>query len=83
MCTLGTAHKLTGDQQRIREVERELAIARMERDILKKAPPFGVRMQYVLIIHEVESYPTWKAIFDQAVNIRKGAQFYLSTRNRA
>ena len=33
------SYKLTGDQQRIREVDRELAIARMERDILKKAPP--------------------------------------------
>ena len=31
------ATKLTADQQRIRELERELAIAKMERDILKKA----------------------------------------------
>jgi transposase len=31
------ALKLTADQQRIRELERELAIAKMERDILKKA----------------------------------------------
>ena len=31
------ASKLTVDQQRIRELERELAIAKMERDILKKA----------------------------------------------
>lgn len=30
-------------------------------------------MQYVLIIHEVEDYPVWKAVFDQAVNIRKNA----------
>lgn len=30
-------------------------------------------MQYVLIIHEVESYPEWKAIFDQAADLRKGA----------
>ena len=30
------ANKLTADQQRIRELERELAIAKMERDILKK-----------------------------------------------
>ncbi len=30
------ASKLTADQQRIRELERELAIAKMERDILKK-----------------------------------------------
>jgi heme-degrading monooxygenase HmoA len=28
-------------------------------------------MQYVLIIHEVEAYPSWKAIFDQAADIRK------------
>lgn len=31
------ASKLTPDQQRIRELERELAITKMERDILKKA----------------------------------------------
>lgn len=34
--TLG-ATKLTADQQRIRELERELVIAKMERDIFKKA----------------------------------------------
>ncbi|RFC30734.1 MAG: Antibiotic biosynthesis monooxygenase [Candidatus Nitrotoga sp. MKT] len=30
-------------------------------------------MQYVLIIHEVAAYPAWKAVFDQAANIRKSA----------
>lgn len=30
-------------------------------------------MQHVLIIHEVESYPAWKAVFDQAAGIRKHA----------
>lgn len=30
-------------------------------------------MQYVLIIHEVEAYPAWKAVFDQAGDIRKRA----------
>jgi len=30
-------------------------------------------MQYVLIIHEVESYPAWKAVFDQAADIRRNA----------
>ena len=30
-------------------------------------------MQYVLIIHEVESYPAWKLVFDQAADIRKRA----------
>jgi len=30
-------------------------------------------MQHVLIIHEVVSYPAWKAIFDQAADIRKSA----------
>lgn len=30
-------------------------------------------MPHVLIIHEVETYPTWKAIFDQAADIRKNA----------
>lgn len=30
-------------------------------------------MQYVLIIHEVESYPAWKAVFDQAAEIRRNA----------
>ncbi len=34
------ASKLTADQQRIRELERELAIAKMERDILKKVTAF-------------------------------------------
>jgi transposase len=32
--------KLTPDQLRIRELERELAIAREERDILKKATTY-------------------------------------------
>lgn len=30
-------------------------------------------MQHVLIIHEVEAYPAWKVIFDQAADIRKRA----------
>lgn len=30
-------------------------------------------MQHVLIIHEVADYPAWKAIFDQAADIRKQA----------
>ncbi len=30
-------------------------------------------MPYVLIVHEVESYPAWKEIFDQAAGIRKAA----------
>lgn len=30
-------------------------------------------MPYVLIIHEVESYPAWKAVFDEAAGIRKAA----------
>ena len=30
-------------------------------------------MQYVLIIHEVESYPEWKTIFDKAAKLRKDA----------
>ncbi|MFZ1853239.1 MAG: antibiotic biosynthesis monooxygenase [Nitrosomonas sp.] len=30
-------------------------------------------MEHVLIIHEVESYPAWKAVFDQAADIRKHA----------
>jgi quinol monooxygenase YgiN len=30
-------------------------------------------MQYVLIIHEVEDYETWKKIFDNAADIRKEA----------
>jgi heme-degrading monooxygenase HmoA len=29
--------------------------------------------KYVLIIHEVESYPVWKTIFDQAEAMRKQA----------
>lgn len=34
------ADKLSAEQQRIKELERELAIAKMERDILKKATAF-------------------------------------------
>ena len=30
-------------------------------------------MEYVLIIHEVEDYITWKNIFDSAEDIRKNA----------
>jgi quinol monooxygenase YgiN len=30
-------------------------------------------MQHVLIIHEVEDYPAWKKIFDNAAGIRKEA----------
>jgi heme-degrading monooxygenase HmoA len=30
-------------------------------------------MPHVLIIHEVETYSAWKAIFDQAADIRKRA----------
>jgi quinol monooxygenase YgiN len=30
-------------------------------------------MSYVLIIHEVADYPTWKAIFDRAAGIRQAA----------
>ncbi len=30
-------------------------------------------MQYVLIIHEVEDYAAWKAIFDDAAQLRKEA----------
>jgi quinol monooxygenase YgiN len=30
-------------------------------------------MQHVLIIHEVEDYPAWKMVFDNAAGIRKEA----------
>lgn len=30
-------------------------------------------MQHVLIIHEVDAYPAWKVVFDQAAQIRKDA----------
>jgi quinol monooxygenase YgiN len=30
-------------------------------------------MQYVLIIHEVEDYESWKKVFDNAADIRKQA----------
>jgi quinol monooxygenase YgiN len=30
-------------------------------------------MPHVLIIHEVESYPAWKIVFDHAAGIRKNA----------
>lgn len=28
---------------------------------------------HVLIVHEVESYPAWKAVFDRAAGLRKAA----------
>lgn len=31
----------------------------------------GSRAEYVLIIHEVETYAAWKAVFDQAADIRR------------
>jgi quinol monooxygenase YgiN len=30
-------------------------------------------LQYVLIIHEVESYAAWKVVFDEAAGMRKAA----------
>ena len=30
-------------------------------------------MPHVLIIHEVEAYPAWKTVFDEAMGIRKHA----------
>jgi quinol monooxygenase YgiN len=30
-------------------------------------------MQHVLIIHEVDVYPAWKSVFDEAAGIRKNA----------
>lgn len=30
-------------------------------------------MPYVLIIHEVDDYPAWKAVFDGAADLRKDA----------
>ena len=30
-------------------------------------------MPYVLILHEVENYPAWKLVFDEAAGIRKAA----------
>lgn len=32
-----------------------------------------IEMQFVLIVHEVESYPAWKIVFDRASAIRKAA----------
>ena len=33
----------------------------------------GKGVKYVLIIHEVDSYPVWKAVFDGAADIRRAA----------
>jgi len=30
-------------------------------------------MQHVLIVHEIAAYPAWKAVFDQASDIRNRA----------
>lgn len=32
-----------------------------------------LEMQFVLIVHEVESYQAWKIVFDRAAGIRKAA----------
>jgi hypothetical protein len=40
------------------------------------SPKWSISMatlQYVLIIHEVENYESWKKVFDQAASIRKAA----------
>ena len=47
------ADKLTADQLRIRELERELAMAKMERDILKKATGAEPRVRRPDRIREV------------------------------
>ena len=38
-----------------------------------RQPAIGAHMQHVLIIHEVEAYPSWKLVFDQAADLRKRA----------
>lgn len=37
---------------------------------MRKAPETSA---HVLIIHEVDDYPKWKAVFDDAAPLRKGA----------
>jgi len=50
------------------------APAAYEGTLLQKLQPPGDHgTQQVLIIHEVDGYPVWKAIFDNAAEIRKNA----------
>ena len=63
--TLG-ASNFTADQQRIRELKRELAIAKMERDILKKATVrstdgCNTRIQFIGRGAKVQGFP-WALI---------------------
>ena len=58
--------KLSPDQWRIRELERELAIAKMERDILKKASVrstdgCNTRIQFIGRGAKVQGFP-WALI---------------------
>ena len=41
--------------------------------LIQASPSARVKMQHVLIIHEVADYPAWKKIFDQAADIRREA----------
>lgn len=50
-----------------------LAICAANQDIRFKKTQGCRVMQYVLIIHEVEDYPAWKIVFDNAAGIRKEA----------
>lgn len=42
-------------------------------NLWNQPPELGFNGAYVLIIHEVEDYPAWKTVFDQAAGIRKCA----------
>ena len=41
--------------------------------LIQASPSARVKMQHVLIIHEVADYPAWKKVFDAAAGIRKEA----------
>ena len=60
--SLGAA-KLTVYQQRIREIERELPVAKMECDILKKATAyFAKEVKYAKIVQYVISSQSTKLV---------------------
>jgi quinol monooxygenase YgiN len=45
----------------------------LEAALCPREPRSVFAMDHVLIIHEVEDYPAWKKIFDEAAGIRKEA----------
>jgi heme-degrading monooxygenase HmoA len=55
---------------RLNEATRQCPVIQASTALEHQGKPMK---KYVLIIHEVESYPAWKTVFEQAAGIRKQA----------